>query len=500
MISLGVGAAERHALLVGNGKYSHLDPLPNPPNDVTLVRDALTKVGFKVTMLVDADRRSMDQAAKAFATQLDDAGKNAVGVFYYAGHGVTYEGENWLLPVTANIEQGADIEYESISAGKVLTLMEGARNATDIMILDACRNSPFKNFSLSGTRAVTVGMKRMDAPVGSFIAYSTAPGMVAYDGAGEYSPFAEAFAAEIPVPGHSIGDMMIEVRKRVKTATTRLGSRPQTPWDASSLTGRFAFNPGRAPATVPAVQPTEAPQQAPPMTAEMRLWQQIQNANDPAEFELYLNRYPQGQYADLAKIRMNRLQKRQPSPGSGQGDQPFAADTPAQDEVAAEVANLCGQYAGVGTADYRECVAEMTEEMAEEFASENGMFGDESYREPMQSPSLQNPSLQTPSMQMPSMQMPQQQVWWDDEYNQWTVVQQGNQFAASSFAVGVGQITLQGQISGAEISFRIYAADGSQVGYGSGTVQDPTHILAVSYWNNGVPLGNTRFHIGHQPQ
>ena len=286
MASMCLHGAARHALVVGNGQYDHLDPLPNPPNDAVLIRDALSKVGFQVTMLVNANRRDMDREAKAFATRLDDAGKDAVGVFYYAGHGVTYEGENWLLPVTANIEQGADIEYESLSAGKVLKLMEGARNATDIMILDACRNSPFRNFSLSGTRAVTVGMKRMDAPVGSFIAYSTAPGMVAYDGSGQYSPFAEAFAAEIPVAGHSIGDMMIEVRKRVKSATSRLGSRPQTPWDASSLTGRFAFNPGPMQAPDAGSRPAPpvvagAPQVSQP-TPEARLWQQIQNATDPA--------------------------------------------------------------------------------------------------------------------------------------------------------------------------------------------------------------------------
>ena len=246
LIAAPVLAEERHALIIGNGAYENVDPLANPANDVRLVSKSLEAVGFNVTLLVDANKRQMEDAARQFARSLDDAGRNTVGVFYFAGHGVTYEGENWLIPLGADIREGVDIEYAAVSANKVLRLMEGARNATDILILDACRNSPFRGFSLSGTRAATRGLGRMDAPAGSFIAYSTAPGAVAYDGLGSYSPFAEAFAAEVMTPNVSIGDMMIDVRNRVKESTEALGNSPQTPWDASSLTGRFFFNPGLA--------------------------------------------------------------------------------------------------------------------------------------------------------------------------------------------------------------------------------------------------------------
>jgi len=239
-------AEQRYALVIGNGAYENIDPLANPPNDVRLVSETLEAVGFEVTLLVDANKRQMDDAARKFARALDDAGRNTVGLFYFAGHGVSYEGENWLIPLGADIKEGVDIEYATVSANKVLKLMEGARNATDILILDACRNSPFRGFSLSGTRALTRGMSRMDAPAGSYIAYSTAPGEVANDGLGDYSPFAAAFAAEVMTPRVSIGDMMIDVRNRVKESTKGLGSSPQTPWDASSLTGRFLFNPGVA--------------------------------------------------------------------------------------------------------------------------------------------------------------------------------------------------------------------------------------------------------------
>ncbi len=307
-------AEQRYALVIGNGAYENIDRLANPPKDVRLVSETLEAVGFEVTLLVDANKRQMDDAARKFARALDDAGRNTVGLFYFAGHGVSYEGENWLIPVGADIREGVDIVYATVSANKVLRLMEGARNATDILILDACRNSPFRGFSLSGTRAVTRGMSRMDAPAGSYIAYSTAPGAVAYDGPGDYSPFAAAFAAEIKTPGVSIGDMMIDVRNRVKESTKGLGSSPQTPWDASSLTGRFAFSPGPAAVqnggsaqAVPQSQQLDVASLRQPLAgAEERYWLTVKDSQDSAEYESYLKKYPAGEFADIAKARRDR--------------------------------------------------------------------------------------------------------------------------------------------------------------------------------------------------
>jgi hypothetical protein len=299
---LPAAAEERFALVIGNGAYQHIDPLANPPNDVRLVAEQLEAVGFHVTLLINASMQQMDRATVEFSRTLDDAGRNTVGLFYFAGHGVTYDGENWLIPVGANIESGIDIKYNTLSAGEVLGHMEAARNATDILILDACRNSPFRSFSLSGTRAVSRGMARMDAPAGSFIAYSTAPGAVAYDGSGDYSPFAEAFAHEIATPGISIGDTMIEVRKRVKENTKGLGPAPQTPWDASSLTGRFVFNPGEV-----QYQPEPPPANVNLPSADERFWENVKESQNPAEFEAYLNRFPEGEFADIARLRRDSL-------------------------------------------------------------------------------------------------------------------------------------------------------------------------------------------------
>lgn len=504
LIPLMSGAQERHALVIGNGKYTHIDPLANPPNDVELVAKALKDVGFNVTLLVNADRRSMDDATKKFATDLDDAGRNAVGVFYFAGHGVTYEGENWLLPVSANITQGADIEYESISANKVLRLMEGARNATDILILDACRNSPFRGFSLSGTRALSGGMSRMDAPTGSFIAYSTAPGAVAYDGDGSYSPFAEAFASEVGTPANSIGDMMIEVRKKVKAKTSKLGPRPQTPWDSSSLTGRFAFNPGQQSGSVlPTPDPSPPPdkQQRPRQSgesADTRMWTSIEKSTDPAEFEIYLEKFPEGQYADLAKLRKDRLSRKsdvqpaaniQQSSTSGSNmaiggqPQPVAGSNTATNNND-ELANLCRQFAAGDPETFAECMDEYQQDM-----DDGGWMTDAN----------QQAAGGFPSVAMPPQQMGQSAVWYDDQFNQWQVTTDGTNFSATTFLPGSGTVVLRGQTQGFAVSYGIFDATGLQIGYGQGSIDDATHLSVISYWSNGTFLGSGRFHINHPP-
>ncbi|MBT8077920.1 MAG: caspase family protein [Gammaproteobacteria bacterium] len=237
---------ERIALVIGNGAYETIDPLENPQNDVRLVSNALEATGFDVTLLIDADQQAMDEAVNDFALTLDQAGENAVGVFYYAGHGVSYDGQNWLIPVKSDIRQATHLKYRTLSANYVLEMMEEARNATDIIILDSCRNNPFRGFSLTGRRSLARGMGRMDiAPEGSLVVYSTAPGRVAYDGHGNYSAFAEAFASEVETTGESINDMLIDVRVRVKNATLHEELGPQIPWANSSLLGKFWFNPGK---------------------------------------------------------------------------------------------------------------------------------------------------------------------------------------------------------------------------------------------------------------
>ncbi len=511
MLPMLSAAQDRYALVIGNGKYSNVDPLPNPPNDVELIADALRRVGFDVTLLKDADRRTMDRAAKDFARKLDDAGENTVGVFYYAGHGVSYDGQNWLLPVGVEITHGADIEYETISANKILSLMESARNATDIMILDACRNSPFRGFSLSGTRAVSRGMSEMKAPRGSYIAYSTAPGAVAYDGDGNYSPFAEALASEVATPGITIDVMMINVRNKVEQKTARLGQEPQTPWSASSMRDPFSFNPASQQAgsvasipdpLPPAAQPEARPSAA---TADTRFWTSIENSTDPAEFDIYLQRFPDGQYADLARIRKDRFSKKtEAGPPSG-GNQKTGGSGASMDTetrmaggaagVDTTATELCRQFAGGDAQAFIDCMDEYAD-MDDDRASDGDAFAG---LPPDATLSGQPGNAMPVYGSMPTPGAGQTAIWYDDQYNQWQVSIDGGNFAASAFLPGSGQVMLRGQSQGFAVTYGIFDSIGQQIGYGEGTIVDASHIAVTSYWANGAILGAGRFHINHPP-
>ncbi len=253
LMAPGTALAEvRLALVVGNGAYK-TGPLRNPGNDASSVGSALEASGFTVTTLVDADREAMKRGIRAFAETLRGAGEDSVAVFYYAGHGVQVKGRNYLVPLKAELTSAADVEFETIEAQWVLDLIGDSRAGLSVIILDACRNNPFRAISRSADR----GLARMDAPRGSILAYSTAPGEVALDGEGTNSPYTAALAKAMRVPGLKIEEMFKQVRREVLAAT---GDR-QIPWESSSLIGDFYFS-GSAGVTTAALTP-QTPQAAP---------------------------------------------------------------------------------------------------------------------------------------------------------------------------------------------------------------------------------------------
>src|SRR5438477_4289763 len=182
----------RIALVIGNSEYPS-GPLPNPANDAKLMADTLHGVGFEVLLRRNADQTTMKRAIQEFGAQLEKGGPGAVGLFYYAGHGVQLNGLNYLIPTTAQIEREGDVEIEAVSADWVLEQMRYARNRLNIVILDACRNNPF----VRSMRSANHGLAVMDAPAGILIAYSTAPGTVAADGSGRNSPYTAALSRAI---------------------------------------------------------------------------------------------------------------------------------------------------------------------------------------------------------------------------------------------------------------------------------------------------------------
>lgn len=225
---------DRLALVIGNSAYQ-TSPLKNPLNDAEDMAAALRNLGFKVILKKNADRRTMEDTIRFFGKQLRNGG---IGLFYFAGHGVQVEGRNYLMPVDARIESESDVRYEAVDAGRVLGKMEDAENQLNIVILDACRNNPYaRAFRLDQS-----GLARMDAPTGSLIAYSTAPGEVAADGTERNGIFTKHLIQHMITPNLSIE----QVLKRVRIDVARQTNGRQIPWESSSLMGDFYFNPSKA--------------------------------------------------------------------------------------------------------------------------------------------------------------------------------------------------------------------------------------------------------------
>jgi uncharacterized caspase-like protein len=200
------GAAEqqrRVALVIGNGAYRHAPPLPNPPNDARAVASALKGIGFQVVEGTDLDIEGMRAAIGAFEKALGgrDAG---VGLVFYAGHGMQVDGENYLIPVDAELETSSDLKFKTVAATWLLdeVLGSGLEGRVSIVMLDACRDNPLTRSFARRTRSATgSGLADITAADGAYIAFATAPGNVAEDGRGANSPFTTAILRNIARPG-----------------------------------------------------------------------------------------------------------------------------------------------------------------------------------------------------------------------------------------------------------------------------------------------------------
>ncbi|WP_170755864.1 caspase family protein [Ruegeria lacuscaerulensis] len=269
-------AEPRIALVIGNSAYASVSPLDNPVNDATLISAKLKGLGFDVRNLTDSTQIEMKRAIAQFGRDLRQGGEDAVGLFYYAGHGVQSFGSNYLLPVDISLSDPADLDLMAVEARSVLHQMASAHNKTNIVILDACRNNPFENLADMDDN----GLAEMKAPTGTFLAYATDPGGVALDGEKGNSPFTLSLAEHIETPGMAIEHLFKKVRVDVLDQTRGL----QTPWDTSSLTQDFAFS---SQVQTPTVQ----------TRSEEELWQEATTSRDPVQIMLFMRAYPDSAYA-----------------------------------------------------------------------------------------------------------------------------------------------------------------------------------------------------------
>jgi len=228
LLSVNVFSQSKIALIIGNSDYKDM-PLKNPVNDAYDLSQTLRSLGFDVIKKTNLNRRGMENAIRVFKGTINPGD---VALFYFSGHGTQVDGLNYLIPVNESISNEIDVKYNCVDAGFVLDNMEDSRAGINIIILDACRNNPFK-----GHRSASRGFAFMSAPTGSIIAYSTSPGSVAQDGTGRNSPFTKNLIEKIKLPGLKIEEVFKEVRKDVASET----GRQQIPWESSSLMGDFYF-------------------------------------------------------------------------------------------------------------------------------------------------------------------------------------------------------------------------------------------------------------------
>ena len=212
-IAAATANEKRVALVIGNGAYAKIGRLRNPPNDALDIATALKNLGFQVIHKQDLTQMGMKRAIQEFGARLSE---NAVALFYYAGHGAQLRGENYLLPVDAEVTREADIPLYGVDMSGVLAQIEAAHTRCNIIILDACRNNPFGRVYKPQQK----GLSQFDAPVGSLLAYATSPGNVASDGTGKNGLYTENLVRELSQRGTRIEGWGSSIASSGKRAPT----------------------------------------------------------------------------------------------------------------------------------------------------------------------------------------------------------------------------------------------------------------------------------------
>ena len=279
-------AEKRVALVVGNSNYKEAIALINPRNDAQDMAATLKDVGFEVIEAIDADKRGMDMALANF----NRAAKGAsVALFYFAGHGMQYNGSNYILPTDAKLEDDVGLRYEAISLDQVRAAVDEA-SGVKIMILDACRNNPLASRlarSVAGTtRALpmTRGLARIEQTTGSVVAYATQANQVAEDGNGRNSPFTLALMEQIREPGVEIGALF----RRVASSVYERTNGRQVPELSISLLSDFYLN---------------------ERETDLQAWNKVRGSSDPDALRDFVKHYPSSMLADAARSRLDATER-----------------------------------------------------------------------------------------------------------------------------------------------------------------------------------------------
>jgi hypothetical protein len=249
-------------------------------------------------------------------------------LFFYAGHGLSLDGKNYLLPVDANLKSELDVKLGGPIDVEVMLQQTMGNAKVKLVLLDACRDNPFVAAISRSARtrsvAVSSGLAEMKSGEGTLLAFATGPGQVALDGTGGNSPFTKALLDNLAAPGMEIRLALTRVRAEVAELT----QKKQLPWENTNLTGFFFMNPtatgnaatvgnpeGRVnTAALPATQ-SEASGSA-GSGVEMEFWRSVKDSNKPEELNAYITRYPGGAFESIARARVADLQAAKDNPSA----------------------------------------------------------------------------------------------------------------------------------------------------------------------------------------
>lgn len=284
----------RVALLIGNSSYPGA-PLVNPQRDVRAMAEALSRHGFQVRPLVDATREQMQKAVADLAGEL--RGKRAVGLLYYAGHGMQLDYDNLLLPVDANVRSESDLRASSVRMDDAIAALRSADARLGIIVLDACRDNPFR------PAGAVAGLAPRDPPRGMVVAYATEPGNVAQDGdpAAGNGLYTRHLLQEMARGGATIDDVF----KRVRYAVWRGSSGTQIPSYSNGAEEDFSLDRGFA-TTTPA---SDRERQA-RFEREKAHWDRVRGSRDPADYFAFIDAWPHSAISELAQASLERLARR----------------------------------------------------------------------------------------------------------------------------------------------------------------------------------------------
>jgi formylglycine-generating enzyme required for sulfatase activity len=234
---MSISNAKRQALIIGNSDYQFIPSLSNSVNDAQDVAAALNNLNYEVIVLTNASYKAMFDTVQQFIARLAKLG--SVGLFYFSGHGLQTDGRNYLIPVDAQIKTEADIKALSLDANYVLAKMNEAKNQVNIMILDACRNNPFKQSIINSKGLVQI----TPLSVGNFISFATLPMQTTSSAKKNernsiYTKY--LLAALKNQPNVPIHDVFIDIRNHV-ILETKNNKIQQVPWDSNSLRHKFCF-------------------------------------------------------------------------------------------------------------------------------------------------------------------------------------------------------------------------------------------------------------------